>query len=95
MFQYTLAQPTGFYTAASGQNYPKYAYAQSVSGQSSSSPYLSSLQQSASQAYQSAQASNTNGAIQYASQVYQPNVNALKYGYTQLPSAQKYFYASS
>lgn len=98
MFQYTLAQPTGYYTAASGQSYQKLAYAPSMSA--TPSTYLqSAYPQSASQAYQQsaqaqAQASNLNGAIQYASQIYQPNL-AAKYGYSQLPIAQKYFYASS
>lgn len=90
LFQYTLAQPTGFYTAASGQ---RLAYAPSVSA--TPSTYLqSAYPQSASQAITSAQASNVNAAIQYAPQIYQPNL-AAKYGYSQFPTAQKYFYASS
>lgn len=87
-----MAQPTGYYTAASGQQYQKLAYAPSVSA--TPSTYLqSAYPQSASQAITSAQASNVNGAIQYASQIYQPNF--AKYGYSQFPTAQKYFYASS
>lgn len=91
-----MAQPTGYYTAAPGQTYQKLAYAPSSYGATPSSTYLqSAYPQSASQAIASAQAqaSNVNAAIQYASQIYQPNY--AKYGYSQFPTAQKYFYASS
>lgn len=104
IFQYNLAQPTSYYNSGYA---PKITYAPSLSGTStnpyvssnqyvsSNNPYVSSLQQSASQTIPSAQAYNTNGAIQYASQAYQPSLNAAKYGYTQIPTAQKYFYPSS
>lgn len=92
-FQYTLAQPANYYSQAAYT--PRVAYAPSLSA-TSSTPFVSSYQQSASQAIQSAQATNTNGAIQYASQVYQqPSFTAAKYGYSQIPTAPKYFYASS
>lgn len=93
--QYTLAQPLNYYNPAASA-YQKLAYAP-ISA-TSSTPFASPYQQSASQAYASAQASNPNGAIQYASQFYQPaQLNAAKYGYAQqqIPTAQKYFYASS
>ncbi|XP_031626817.1 signaling mucin HKR1-like [Contarinia nasturtii] len=87
--KYTLAQPTNYYSSA---YVPKVAYAPSLSA-TSSTPFVTSFQQGqASQAFPSAQATNTNGAIQYASQIYQPSLTGTKYGY---PTAQKYFYASS
>lgn len=93
LFQYTLAQPANYYTQAAAYT-PRLAYAPSLSA-TSSTPFVSSLQQSASQAY-TAQAANTNGAIQYAaSQLYQQPSFAAKYGYSQIPTAPKYFYASS
>lgn len=89
-----MAQPLNYYNPAASA-YQKLAYAP-ISA-TSSTPYASPYQQSASQAYASAQVPNTNGAIQYASQLYQPaQYNAAKYGYSaQIPTAQKYFYASS
>lgn len=92
--KYTLAQPLNYYNPAASA-YQKLAYAP-ISA-TSSTPYASPYQQSASQAYATAQVPNTNGAIQYASQLYQPaQYNAAKYGYSaQIPTAQKYFYASS
>lgn len=110
IFQYNLAQPTSYYNSGyapkiayapslSGTSSNPYVssnpYGSSNPYVSSNNPYVSSLQQSASQAIPSAQAYNTNGAIQYASQAYQPSLNAAKYGYTQIPTAQKYFYSSS
>lgn len=88
-----MAQPTGYYTAASGQQYQKLAYAPSSLSATPSTYLQSAYPQSASQAITSAQASNVNAAIQYASQIYQPNL--AKYAYSQYPTAQKYFYASS
>ncbi|XP_055302554.1 uncharacterized protein LOC129568534 [Sitodiplosis mosellana] len=58
----------------------------------------SHFQHSASQAIAAAAAAQApNPNYQYAtSQLYQPSLSAAKsYGYTQIPTAQKYFYASS
>lgn len=89
--QYTLAQPQNYYGSAATTYGQRLAYAQPATGAATS--YLSSLQASANQLL-NAQA--TNSAIQYATpqQLYQP-YSATKYSYSQIPTAQKFFYASS
>lgn len=88
--QYTLAQPHNYYGSAATTYGQKLAYAQPATGAATS--YLSSLQASH---LLNAQASNS--AIQYATpqQLYQPSLAAAKYSYAQIPTAQKFFYASS
>lgn len=88
--QYTVAQPQNYYGSAATTYAQKLAYAQPATS------YLSSLQAANANQILSAQA--TNSAIQYAApqQIYQPSaLTAAKYSYSQLPTAQKFFYASS
>lgn len=88
--QYTFAQPQNYYGSAATAYGQKLAYAQPATGAATS--YLSSLQASHLLNSQA-----TNSAIQYATppQLYQPSLSAAKYSYSQIPTAQKFFYASS